>query len=187
MRYCSHGRSTKRPGGSEETGRRRCSLAARSMRDQPAGLSPCAWFALERWVLAKSATTELFRCSDIGHSKPSTLPNVMLICEQIAKHYKEGRKYGREEFDKLIGDQNSMLHASGIAFVQKLVAARQTAKLILNDGQLNSLKKLCCCCSEKSYSISLTPTKRRVWRKLGDRPIAHGAEGNESAYRSLAD
>ena len=48
-----------------------------------------------------------------------------------AKYNGEGRKWGREELDKLLGDYDGIADVPGICFVEELVEAYPDAKVML--------------------------------------------------------
>lgn len=55
-----------------------------------------------------------------------------------AKYHDQGKKWGRDEFDKLLSNYDSILDVPAICFVEELVVAYPEAKVILNHRELKS-------------------------------------------------
>ncbi|KAF2171476.1 hypothetical protein M409DRAFT_63732 [Zasmidium cellare ATCC 36951] len=49
-----------------------------------------------------------------------------------AKFYGKGKKWGREEFDKILGNYDSIADVPGVSFAEELITAYPEAKVILN-------------------------------------------------------
>lgn len=65
--------------------------------------------------------------------------NMALWCEALkAKFQGEGKPWGKEEFDKVLGDYDSLLDVPAICFAEELMAAYPEAKIILNYRDMES-------------------------------------------------
>lgn len=63
--------------------------------------------------------------------------NLDLWAEALrAKYHGEGKKWGREEFDKMLGDYDGIADVPGICFVEELVEAYPDAKIVLQPVML---------------------------------------------------
>lgn len=68
--------------------------------------------------------------------------NLALWCEALnAKYHGQGKKWGREEFDRLLGDYDAIADVPGICFVEELVAAYPDAKVVLSTRDVESWLK----------------------------------------------
>ena len=68
--------------------------------------------------------------------------NCYLWCEALnAKYHGQGNNWGREEFDKLLGNYDGIADVPGNCFVQELVAAYPEAKVVLSNRDVEGWLK----------------------------------------------
>ena len=100
--------------------------------------------------ISRTGTMSLFTALKRLHFNPyhmavaagSPKSNLNVWCEGLNANFNDkGKKWGREEFDKILGNYDAVLDVPAICFVEDLVAAYPEAKVVLSLRDVNAWLK----------------------------------------------